>query len=92
MDAAFIFDLDGMLVDSVYQLVRPWKEALNHEGQPPRIRRVPRRIVVGGGPSHRYGAARREITPDPADRLRWPSYRRVPRQAVRVQLPPLIHI
>ena len=29
---AFLFDLDGTLVDSVYQHVLAWKEALDREG------------------------------------------------------------
>ena len=30
--SAFLFDLDGTLVDSVYQHVLAWKEALDREG------------------------------------------------------------
>ena len=29
---ALLFDLDGTLVDSVYQHVLAWREALEHEG------------------------------------------------------------
>ena len=29
---AFVFDLDGTLVDSVYQHVLAWREALEREG------------------------------------------------------------
>src|SRR6185312_7593306 len=31
-DTAFLFDLDGTLIDSVYQHVLAWKEALDAEG------------------------------------------------------------
>ena len=32
METAFLFDLDGTLVDSVYQHVLAWREALETEG------------------------------------------------------------
>jgi len=32
IETAFLFDLDGTLVDSVYQHVLAWKEALDAEG------------------------------------------------------------
>ena len=32
IEPAFLFDLDGTLVDSVYQHVLAWKEALDAEG------------------------------------------------------------
>jgi beta-phosphoglucomutase-like phosphatase (HAD superfamily) len=31
-DQAFVFDLDGTLVDSVYQHVLAWQETLDHAG------------------------------------------------------------
>lgn len=31
-ESAFLFDLDGTLVDSVYQHVLAWKEALDNQG------------------------------------------------------------
>lgn len=47
--AAFLFDLDGTLVDSVYQHVLAWHEALEHEGISLSIWRVHRRIGMSGG-------------------------------------------
>jgi beta-phosphoglucomutase-like phosphatase (HAD superfamily) len=32
IETAFLFDLDGTLVDSVYQHVLAWREALDAEG------------------------------------------------------------
>src|SRR5678815_5213349 len=46
---AFLFDLDGTLVDSVYQHVLAWHEALELEGIPLSIWRVHRRIGMSGG-------------------------------------------
>jgi HAD superfamily hydrolase (TIGR01509 family) len=47
--AAFLFDLDGTLVDSVYQHVLAWHEALEREGIELSIWRVHRRIGMSGG-------------------------------------------
>src|ERR1041384_5457946 len=47
--AAFLFDLDGTLVDSVYQHVLAWHEALESEGISLSIWRVHRRIGMSGG-------------------------------------------
>jgi HAD superfamily hydrolase (TIGR01509 family) len=47
--AAFLFDLDGTLVDSVYQHVLAWHEALDREGISLSIWRVHRRIGMSGG-------------------------------------------
>ena len=46
---AFLFDLDGTLVDSVYQHVLAWHEALELEGISLSIWRVHRRIGMSGG-------------------------------------------
>jgi HAD superfamily hydrolase (TIGR01509 family) len=46
---AFLFDLDGTLVDSVYQHVLAWHEALESEGISLSIWRVHRRIGMSGG-------------------------------------------
>ncbi|HET9990484.1 MAG TPA: HAD family hydrolase [Kofleriaceae bacterium] len=46
---AFLFDLDGTLVDSVYQHVLAWHEALEREGIALSIWRVHRRIGMSGG-------------------------------------------
>jgi HAD superfamily hydrolase (TIGR01549 family) len=47
--AAFLFDLDGTLVDSVYQHVLAWHAALEREGIELSIWRVHRRIGMSGG-------------------------------------------
>src|SRR3954452_20090411 len=47
--AAFLFDLDGTLVDSVYQHVLAWHEALEAEGIELSIWRIHRRIGMSGG-------------------------------------------
>lgn len=44
-----LIDLDGTLVDSVYQHVPTWKDALDEEGIPLSVWRVHRRIDVSGG-------------------------------------------
>ena len=46
---AFLFDLDGTLVDSVYQHVLAWKEALDVEGIVLSVWRIHRRIGMSGG-------------------------------------------
>lgn len=46
---AFLFDLDGTLVDSVYQHVLAWREALEHAGIELAVWRIHRRIGMSGG-------------------------------------------
>jgi HAD superfamily hydrolase (TIGR01549 family) len=46
---AFIFDLDGTLVDSVYQHVLAWREALEAAGIELAVWRIHRRIGMSGG-------------------------------------------
>jgi HAD superfamily hydrolase (TIGR01549 family) len=46
---AFLFDLDGTLVDSVYQHVLAWHEALEAEGIELSIWRIHRKIGMSGG-------------------------------------------
>jgi HAD superfamily hydrolase (TIGR01549 family) len=46
---AVLFDLDGTLLDSVYQHVLAWKEALESAGIPLSIWRIHRRIGMSGG-------------------------------------------
>ena len=47
--SAFLFDLDGTLVDSVYQHVLAWKEALDREGLDLSVWRIHRKIGMSGG-------------------------------------------
>lgn len=46
---AFLFDLDGTLVDSVYQHVLAWREALERAGTRLSVWRIHRRIGMSGG-------------------------------------------
>ena len=46
---AFLFDLDGTLVDSVYQHVLAWKEAMDREGVDLSVWRIHRKIGMSGG-------------------------------------------
>src|SRR6266478_4736519 len=56
---AFLFDLDGTLVDSVYQHVLAWREALERLGIELAVWRIHRRIGKSGGLL--VNALRREI-------------------------------
>ncbi len=47
--SAFLFDLDGTLVDSVYQHVLAWREALQQEGIELSVWRMHRKIGMSGG-------------------------------------------
>jgi HAD superfamily hydrolase (TIGR01509 family) len=49
VETAFVFDLDGTLVDSVYQHVLAWREALEAEGIELAVWRIHRRIGMSGG-------------------------------------------
>jgi HAD superfamily hydrolase (TIGR01549 family) len=46
---AFLFDLDGTLVDSVYQHVLAWRDALEEAGIELSVWRIHRRIGMSGG-------------------------------------------
>jgi len=48
-EQAFLFDLDGTLVDSVYQHVLAWREALEEAGIQLSVWRIHRRIGMSGG-------------------------------------------
>jgi HAD superfamily hydrolase (TIGR01549 family) len=49
MKPAILFDLDGTLVDSVYQHVLAWREALEEGGIQLSVWRIHRRIGMSGG-------------------------------------------
>ena len=49
IEPVFLFDLDGTLVDSVYQHVLAWKEALDAEGIELSVWRIHRKIGKSGG-------------------------------------------
>jgi HAD superfamily hydrolase (TIGR01509 family) len=44
-----LFDLDGTLIDSVYQHVLAWRDALEKAGMPLSVWRIHRRIGMSGG-------------------------------------------
>ena len=49
MNTSFLFDLDGTLVDSVYQHVLAWRDALETEGIDLSVWRIHRKIGMSGG-------------------------------------------
>jgi len=69
---AFLFDLDGTLVDSVYQHVLAWHEALQAEGIGLPVWQIHRKIGMSGGlfANMLLRETNLEITPDRLDRLR----------------------
>lgn len=66
-----LFDLDGTLVDSVYQHVLAWQEALAEEGIDLSVWRIHRRIGMSGGLFVRALAREvgKQISPELAERL-----------------------
>jgi HAD superfamily hydrolase (TIGR01509 family) len=68
---ALLFDLDGTLVDSVYQHVLAWREALQSEGIDLAVWRIHRRIGMSGGLFVRAldRELGRQVEPDQAKRL-----------------------
>ena len=67
----FIFDLDGTLVDSVYEHVLAWQEALNSEGIELAVWRIHRKIGMSGGlfTNQLLHEIRVEMTPERRERL-----------------------
>jgi phosphoglycolate phosphatase-like HAD superfamily hydrolase len=49
VETAFIFDLDGTLIDSVYRHVLAWQEALDADGIQLSVWRIHRKIGMSGG-------------------------------------------
>src|SRR5438445_10980730 len=87
---ALLFDLDGTLVDSVYQHVLAWREALHKEGLDLSVWRIHRRIGMSGGLFLK--ALDRELgtnlTEAQADRLRQSHAAALLRAPGQVQAPP----
>jgi HAD superfamily hydrolase (TIGR01509 family) len=69
---AFLFDLDGTLVDSVYQHVLAWREALEEAGIRLSVWRIHRRIGMSGGlfVNALLRETGRPVTADEAARIR----------------------
>lgn len=69
---SFLFDLDGTLIDSVYDHVLAWSRALREAGIDVSVWRIHRRIGMSGGLFHRALARElgHELTEDLSDKLR----------------------
>ena len=69
---AFLFDLDGTLVDSVYQHVLAWREALDVEKLDLSVWRIHRKIGMSGGlfTNMLFRETGLRIEPERIDRLR----------------------
>jgi HAD superfamily hydrolase (TIGR01549 family) len=68
---AFLFDLDGTLVDSVYQHVLAWREALESAGLEMSVWRIHRRIGMSGGllANALVRESQRELTAEQVSRM-----------------------
>jgi HAD superfamily hydrolase (TIGR01509 family) len=69
---AFLFDLDGTLVDSVYQHVLAWRDALDRAGIDLSVWRIHRKVGMSGGlfANALLRETGREVTAEQADELR----------------------
>src|SRR5512136_2135208 len=87
MESSFIFDLDGTLVDSVYQHVLAWKQALDHEGIPLSVWRIHRKIGMSGGlfTNMLLRETGQPISPERVDHLRRLHAEAYQRQASQIQ-------
>ena len=72
IQTAFLFDLDGTLVDSVYQHVLAWKQALDQEGIELSVWRIHRKIGMSGGlfTNQLLRETHSEMSPERIERLR----------------------
>ena len=72
IETVFLFDLDGTLIDSVYQHVLAWREALDQEGIDLSVWRIHRRIGMSGGlfTNMLLRETGLEISPELVERLR----------------------
>jgi HAD superfamily hydrolase (TIGR01509 family) len=82
IETVFLFDLDGTLVDSVYQHVLAWKEALDAENIDLSVWRIHRKIGMSGGlfTNMLLRETGLEVSPERLERLRQrhaASYRRL---------------
>lgn len=69
---ALVFDLDGTLIDSVYQHVLAWRDALDRAGIPLSVWRIHRKVGMSGGllANALLREIGREVTEEDARRLR----------------------
>jgi HAD superfamily hydrolase (TIGR01509 family) len=69
---AFVFDLDGTLVDSVYEHVLAWREALERVGVELSVWRIHRRIGMSGGllVDALLRETARQVTPEQAEQMK----------------------
>src|ERR1700730_875152 len=72
IEPVFLFDLDGTLVDSVYQHVLAWKAALDAENIELSVWRIHRKIGMSGGlfANQLLRETHAEIDPERGERLR----------------------
>src|SRR5438132_3902902 len=72
IEPVFLFDLDGTLVDSVYQHVLAWKAALDAENIELSVWRIHRKIGMSGGlfANQLLRETHAEIDPARSERLR----------------------
>jgi HAD superfamily hydrolase (TIGR01549 family) len=84
---AFLFDLDGTLVDSVYQHVLAWREALECCGIELAVWRIHRRVGMSGGlfASALLRETGKPVTAEQADELQQRHAEAYARQAVQVR-------
>jgi HAD superfamily hydrolase (TIGR01549 family) len=83
----FLFDLDGTLVDSVYQHVLAWREALESNAIALSVWRIHRRIGMSGGllVNALLRETGREVTPEQAEQLQRAHAVAYARQAAQVR-------
>jgi HAD superfamily hydrolase (TIGR01549 family) len=87
---AFLFDLDGTLVDSVYQHVLAWREALECSGIELAVWRIHRRVGMSGGlfASALLRETGNAVTSDQAEQLQRSHAAAYARQAAQVRVLP----
>ncbi len=87
IESAFLFDLDGTLVDSVYHHVLAWQEALDAEGIDLSVWRIHRKIGMSGGlfTNQLLRETGTDISPELLDRLRQHHAAAYGRQASRIR-------
>jgi HAD superfamily hydrolase (TIGR01509 family) len=87
IEPIFLFDLDGTLVDSVYQHVLAWKDALDAEGIELSVWRIHRKIGMSGGlfTNQLLRETGFEISAERVERLRQGHARAYRQQADRIR-------